>query len=395
MRIILLFTNVLEGANGGIPVVNRLILRALGPRSCRGEVEIEALALNDPVDDDAQVPHRVGIAGARLRWRGFGGSKAAMLVAAARHRGGGDIVVSTHLGLAPVGRLLATDRARFYQFLHGIEAWRPQRPRVRWGLGRVDCFLSNSAFTHRRFIESNPALGAVDHRVCWLGVPAERLPELATSARQPDRDVLSVLMVGRLGPERYKGHDEMLAVWPRVRARFPRARLLIVGDGCLGGALRDVARSRGLIESGAVEFLGGVSDEELRRRYAECSIFAMPSRNEGFGLVYVEAMAHAKPCLASSDDAAAEIVVHGQTGLLVRQNDGLGLLDALSRLLADTTLRVRFGQAGRRRVAECFTEQRFHERILAALQVSATTSSFQGRPAPQPQASLPESERPQ
>jgi glycosyltransferase involved in cell wall biosynthesis len=122
-----------------------------------------------------------------------------------------------------------------------------------------------------------------------------------------------------------------------------------------------------LIETGAVKLWGQVSDAELRERYRRCSVFAMPSRGEGFGLVYLEAMAFAKPCLASLDDAAAEVVVAEETGLLVRYADREGLLYALSRLLESRALRQRLGQAGRERVLSHFTERHFGDRLWRAL----------------------------
>jgi glycosyltransferase involved in cell wall biosynthesis len=256
--------------------------------------------------------------------------------------------------------------ARVFQFLHGVECWRSLSLRNRWGLASAQAFLSNSAFTHRRFLHYNPRYEGIPSHVCWLGTPEDHVPEAAL-AEADDID-LSVLIVGRIvGEERYKGHEQLLAVWPEVRRRFPGARLDIVGGGNAAGALRDEAARRGLIDSGAVKLWGQVSDAELRERYRRCSVFAMPSRGEGFGLVYLEAMAFAKPCLASLDDAAAEVVVAEETGLLVRYADREGLLYALCRLLESRALRRRLGQAGRERVLSHFTERHFGDRLWSAL----------------------------
>lgn len=370
MRLALLCTAVFSSPHGGIPAVNRQILRQLdriaGERGA--PLSIEAWSLHDEPLSPGEAARASGLSAERLSWRGFRGNKLALLAAAARSTSPVDVILSTHCNLSPVARLLhASARgARVFQFLHGVECWRPLSLRNRWGLATARVFLSNSGFTHRRFLHYNPRYAAVPSRVCWLGTPEDHLPE--APSEEPVEADLSVLIVGRIvGEERYKGHEQLLAIWPEVRRRFPAARLDIVGGGNAAGALREAADRRGLISSGAVKLWGQVSDADLRDRYQRCSVFAMPSRGEGFGLVYLEAMAFAKPCLASLDDAAAEVVVGEETGLLVRYADREGLLYALSRLLESRALRRKLGRAGRERVLSSFTERHFGDRLWSAL----------------------------
>jgi phosphatidylinositol alpha-1,6-mannosyltransferase len=93
----------------------------------------------------------------------------------------------------------------------------------------------------------------------------------------------------------------------------------------------------------------------------------MPSRNEGFGLVYLEAMAHGLPCVGSDEDAAREIIVDGETGYLVKQSDQAALRDRLIGLLTDATLRRTLGLGGRARLAREFSYDRFSSRLGTAL----------------------------
>jgi phosphatidylinositol alpha-1,6-mannosyltransferase len=109
--------------------------------------------------------------------------------------------------------------------------------------------------------------------------------------------------VGRVASsERYKGHDVMLEAWPVVLRRLPDAVYWIVGGGDDRPRLESKARELGIASS--VRFTGAVSPEELAVCYHRCSVFAMPARTEldareprgeGFGIVYLEAMAHRKP----------------------------------------------------------------------------------------------------
>ncbi|HVC19329.1 MAG TPA: glycosyltransferase, partial [Vicinamibacterales bacterium] len=113
-------------------------------------------------------------------------------------------------------------------------------------------------------------------------------------------------------------------------------------------------------------FPGRVSRADLDQLYADCDLFVMPSAREGFGLVFLDAMAAGRPCIGAAG-AAAEIIVPGVTGLLVAPHDGPGLLEAIVSLLHDPARRRLMGEAGARAVAAQFTEAAFHRRAAVAL----------------------------
>jgi phosphatidylinositol alpha-1,6-mannosyltransferase len=171
-----------------------------------------------------------------------------------------------------------------------------------------------------------------------------------------------VLIVGRLDSrERYKGHDQLLDAWPAVVARVPGARLTIVGEGDDAPRLKAKASALGL--DGHVAFAGFLPLEGLDAAYRAASVFAMPSRGEGFGLAYVEAMSHALPCIGSTHDAASEVIVDGRTGFLVDQSDPAALTARIVQLLADSSLRTRMGVEAVRTVRERYTFDRFASRL--------------------------------
>ncbi len=153
---------------------------------------------------------------------------------------------------------------------------------------------------------------------------------------------------------RQKGVDVLLLAFPRVRERFPQARLLVVGDGALRGELEAQARALGIAE--AVRFTGWV--ERAHRLMPACDVIAMPSRWEGFGLVALEAMGASRPLVASRVSALPEIVVDGETGWLVPPEDAHALAEAIIALLADAERAAAMGQAGYRRLLAEFPVQR-------------------------------------
>jgi len=93
----------------------------------------------------------------------------------------------------------------------------------------------------------------------------------------------------------------------------------------------------------------------------------MPSRGEGFGLVYLQAMRAGLPCLGSRDDAAADVIVDGDTGLLVPHQDPEAIAGAVARLLTDESMRRRMGEAGHRRFETVFSYPRFRARLASVL----------------------------
>jgi phosphatidylinositol alpha-1,6-mannosyltransferase len=264
----------------------------------------------------------------------------------------------SHLSLAKVQRFLPPGVRRPYAvFLHGVEAWRPLDASDRRLLAGASLRVANSAHTATRVRESHPEIGPV--QVCPLAVPP-RWGEAATrstAAVDPIGPHAVIIVARMFVAERYKGHDALLEAWPAVLARQPDAELVIVGGGDDQERLRAKARALGI--DSRVLFTGFVDDARLEAIYGRAAVFAMPSRGEGFGLAYLEAMAHGLPCIGSIHDAAGEVIDDGVTGFLVDQADARALADRLALLLGDEARRRTMGEAGRRRLAERFTAERF------------------------------------
>jgi phosphatidyl-myo-inositol dimannoside synthase len=212
-----------------------------------------------------------------------------------------------------------------------------------------------------RFRSANPAFASTDVVVCHPGLPD--LP--ARPGVSAPSDGSPALIVARMAAEeRYKGHDELLDLWPALIARAPGARLLVVGDGSDRSRLESRVASMGL--DGAVTFLGRVADEELARLYEQCRFLVMPSRDEGFGLVFLEAMRAGKACVGARG-AAAEIIQHGVTGLIVDPDNRDDLSAAVFRLFDEPDTCTRLGVAGRERFLSTFTDICFQARFARAL----------------------------
>jgi phosphatidylinositol alpha-1,6-mannosyltransferase len=179
-----------------------------------------------------------------------------------------------------------------------------------------------------------------------------------------DRTCAAVI-VGRLeARESYKGHRELIEVWPLVRQKVPAAELWVIGDGSLRPAMERLAES---VCPGAVTFLGFLSeaDKEQRLRQARCLV--MPSRGEGFGLVYIEAMRVGTPCLVGTQDAGCEVVAPPEAGIAVDAAARGELVAGVVRLLTPGDEWDRWSAQARRRYESNFTARHFKQRLLDCL----------------------------
>ena len=319
--------------------------------------DVTVLALHDP-------PSMTRLAGARVR--GAGGRRARFVATALRRAASADrhtTVIVTHLHLVPAALAFAFRGASVTTMLCGVEAWQPVTRLQRAGLDRAARLIAISRFTRDRFHAANPHFADRTVDVCHLGV------EPLAAAESASGGAASALIVGRMaGDERYKGHDPLLEIWSDVAAAVPGASLRIVGDGDDRARLEHKAAALGLGDQ--VTFLGRLDEAALLREYERCTAFVMPSGNEGFGFVFVEAMRAARACVGSRG-AAAEIIADGQTGLLVEPGDRAQLLEGVVRLLRDRPAAAAMGARGRARFLEQFTEAQFRDRFTALLPVAS------------------------
>ncbi|MGH7334840.1 MAG: glycosyltransferase family 4 protein, partial [Candidatus Rokuibacteriota bacterium] len=182
----------------------------------------------------------------------------------------------------------------------------------------------------------------------------------AQAERRP-RTRPTVLTVARMYPR--KRLSDLLAAAALLRGRIPALEVRIVGDGPEASSLRVQRQELGL--GTTVTLLGDVSRRALAEEYVNADCFCLPSVQEGFGIVFTEAMAAGLPVVACRAAAIPEVVLDGVTGLLVRPRCPADLAQAMELLLMDERLRNDLGEAGLRRVQE-FDLAPVARRFLAA-----------------------------
>jgi glycosyltransferase involved in cell wall biosynthesis len=225
------------------------------------------------------------------------------------------LVICTHLGVGSVGRVIKQITGTpYWMVLHGIEVWGDVGAKKLRALRGVEKFISLTKFTFNA-ASSRHSLPTSKSSILppFINVVEEQGSGAQAS---PVFDSTSpiVLTVARLvASERYKGHDVMLDAWPAILKCVPGAIYWIVGDG--DDRARLEARARELKVTDSVRFAGSASGDELRGWYHRCQVFAMPARTdldpraprgEGFGIVFLEAMACGKPVVGPRDGAPSD-----------------------------------------------------------------------------------------
>ena len=168
------------------------------------------------------------------------------------------------------------------------------------------------------------------------------------------RATLRVLCAGRLTQE--KGFDVAVRAFAHLSGRFPGARLVVAGDGPERHPLQSLAAELGLTDR--VQFVGWVAPEQMPDLIDTASVVVVPSREEAFGIVALEAASRGRPVVATRVGGLPEVVAHGRTGLLVEKDDAEALSEAVAWLLAHPETAVHMGATGRERAIREFGLER-------------------------------------
>jgi len=259
-----------------------------------------------------------------------------------------------------VGRVLGIPSVTYVQGLDLYESspW-ARRTYIRWALrysGAVAAVTEDLAARARSLVPR--PVSVIPH-----GLRLRPTHGLSQEAARRSLDLLPdepvVLYAGRL--LRIKGVHHLLGAFLRVLARFPLARLLIVGDGEEGQDLQTSARRLGL--GPRVAFLGSLPHEDVIRCMRAADVFVLPSLVESFGIVLLEAMGCGLPVVASRVMGIPYLVEDGLNGFLVPPTDEEALADRITALLSDPDLRARMGEQNRSKAA-AYLMPRIADRFL-------------------------------
>lgn len=352
---------------GGIAAANRLAFWALKDAG----YALDILALNESLSDPSrEIGRQAGFSNNKVRfalavWRA---------VLSRRYT----FIFCDHVNLAAVllpFRLLT--RLPIVVRLNGVEVFAPYPSIEGWlGLRAATYLTAISDYTRTQVIDQFPQLTVTTVDLS-LSPSASDLSDTSPLAAgeltlesvdgsRIDLQSRCILLVGRMASnERYKGQDVLIQAMASILTRHPTAQLVLVGRGDDYEWLRQIALSQPTEVRNSIFMPGFVDDDLLQRLYQHCYLFAMPSRGEGFGLVYLEAMRWSRACLGSKVDAASTIIVDRETGVLVSDpTDVQQVASAIIDLMNNPATVEQMGRNGFKRLDQQYLFKHFSQRFI-------------------------------
>jgi phosphatidyl-myo-inositol dimannoside synthase len=360
-RIVALFPELL--GLGGIQEAGRLTAVALAQIAVSQGWATDFLSLNDPPNTRS-----FSWNGQEIPFRAFGRAKVRFVLSAiTRARRQARVVVALHpyLALVAARMRLLQPRLRIAVVSHGVEVWQPLATRRRKAFLKADVLVAPSSYTVEQIVRIQGAPKAKMRLLPWPLNPyfldmAAKPETLLVPSGFPKG--LVVLAVARLvTDERYKGVDQLIRAVARLSSKIPSLYLVVVGSGDDLVRHQNMAGEFGI--SDRVRFFHGLSPPETAGCYSRCDVFALPSTGEGFGFVFLEAMAFGKPVIGAAAGGVTDIIEHERNGLLVEPNDVEGLVDSLEGLLASESRRLEIGAKGAETVRYRFRFDGFRSQI--------------------------------
>lgn len=362
--IIGLFT---ELANvGGVQLAGRQTAAALTKIGEERGWPCVFLGLNDNAGEG-----QICTADVRFPFRGFGRRKTQFVIQAMRlAMRKPQLIFAAHPNLAPTALVMKamTRNTPTIVGAHGIEVWQPLPFIRRTAFRRADLIMVPSTDTLEKTVQSQRIPSSKMRKIPW---PLDT--EFLALSESPSNLPLSpsfpcgtvVLSVGRWSSaERYKGADILIRAVAQLSNSFPELQLVLAGPGDDIDRLRSQAQESEVTER--VQFFPSISRKELAALYYNADIFALPSTGEGFGLVFLEAMAFGKAIVGANVGGIPDVVQHEREGLLVAPTVE-AISSALRRLLSDPLLRKQLGMRGQERVRTEFSFAQFQAQLSSAI----------------------------
>ncbi len=360
---ILFLTLKTFSATGGIEKVCKVAGKALFEYGAENNKSIAISSMYDTPENAAENPYFPNEC-----FLGFRVKKIRFIANSMKKGRKAKLVILSHINLLPAGVLIkkVSPRTRVMLLAHGIEIWDKLNSTRTSMLKTCDKILSVSSFTQDVISQTH---GLLKERCAvlnncldpFLTLPANTVVESTLRARYGFTAGNKILFtLSRLSAkERYKGYEVVLEAMALLKEKNPEIRYMIAGSYDEDEKLRldEMIRSLGL--EGMVVIPGFLPEEEIPQHFKMADLYVMPSRKEGFGIVFIEAMYYGLPVIAGNEDGSSDALLNGELGKLVNPNSVDDLKTSIEEMLGASERFV----PNREKLLEAFSYESYKEKF--------------------------------
>ena len=333
---IVLFTLQTFSTTGGIQKMSRTLAHSLNTIAKHNNWDFKLWSAYDSDSDlmDKYLPSE--------NFKGFGANRAAFVFKTIMTANEPDVIILTHINLAIVGLIVKAinPKCKVWLIGHGIEVWRPLSKLKKRFLKRCDQIICVSKFTKEQMVLRH----GVDTDQCTiLNNVVDPFMPLPTSFSKPEHllkryrltnDNPVIFTLTRLASyEQYKGHDQVIKVLRSLTYKFPTVKYVLAGQY----DHKEEIRIQKMISANKLDveviLTGFIKDDELSDYFLLADLFVLPSKKEGFGIVFIEALANGLPVICGNADGSIDAIYNGELGTAINADDLTELESAITRHL--------------------------------------------------------------
>ena len=338
---VLFLTLRVFSATGGIEKVGRVVCKALTDLTAGDS--LSSLALYSMYDETYEADEKYI---SPAVFKGFGQRKLQFVTAAIKKGCTAKVVLLSHINLLMIGYVikLFCPGTKLILIAHGIEVWEPLKGFKKYMLHKCDKVVCVSEFTRQKMQDlfNLPMEKLVVLNNCidpyLLPEQNENKDEKLLSKLGFTKNDLVLMTLTRLSSkELYKGYDQVLESVFELKKNYPSIKYLVVGKYDDPEKQRIDAIVERLSLKQQVVFTGFISDEELSRHYRVADLYVMPSKKEGFGIVFIEAMLYGLPVIAGNKDGSTDALLQGRLGQLVDPDDLAAITESIEKVMLNTS----------------------------------------------------------
>lgn len=319
---------------GGIEKFNKAFMKALQDIAAEEQIKFDASSAYDDTVDKRYINEE--------NFTGYKGKRISFTLNSLRAAFKSDIVILGHINLAVIGLIVKflKPTVKLILIVHGVEVWEKQPLIKKIFIQKINLFLAVSSFTKSKIVEIHHVPEEkikILHNTLdpYFKIPDEiKKPEYLLERYKLNRETKILLTVGRInGKEGNKGYDKVINILPELLSKHSTLVYMLAGNYDENEKLRVMKLVSEKKLNNNFILPGYIKDEELTDHYLLGDIFIMPSTQEGFGIVFLEALSCGLSVIAGNKDGSVDALLNGKLGKLVNPDNSNEILNAVNGLL--------------------------------------------------------------